>query len=197
MKKIIFLAFMALGFFSVSAQMWVGGSIGFTSTSSDSENQGYTSKSDLTRFDFTPEVGYALNDRFSLALALGYNLSHIDGSTIAPDGTKVGHDNKLHGFTIHPYVRYHFAEWQKVRFFVDGGLKYTDTSNKLNDVRTSTTSFAVTFAPGISYQLTPRLGLVTHIGSLGWERTDADSGVDNDFFLSLTNNLYFGFYVNL
>ena len=68
MKKIVMMAVMAVAALTANAQTWVGGEVGFTSSHVNGVG---TSK----EFSIKPEVGFGLNEKFDVAIALGYSYS--------------------------------------------------------------------------------------------------------------------------
>lgn len=170
---------------AASAQVWIGGNLGYNHSESSFDeklgNEGPSTTSD--NIHIAPEIGYNLNDKFALALSLGYD--HDSG--------------KSNQWSVNPYVRYHFAESGKVRFFIDGGLLYSIAH--LNGLDTDIENYGFSFNPGVSYAISNRLGLVAHVGELGYTHghTEAETGhySSNNFNFGLTNKLSLGMYFNL
>lgn len=96
MKKIFMVAALMIATVSASAQIWMGGDLGFRSA--DGQD---------SRFNIMPTVGYQINDNWDVAIRVGY--------------TKWGGAGT---FTIAPFARYTFAQLDAVSFFVDGGLDF-------------------------------------------------------------------------
>lgn len=170
---------------AASAQVWIGGNIGYNHSQIGYDLlYGNEKESTSTRnFMIAPEIGYNLNDKFAVALALGY--SNIDGA--------------INNWSVNPYVRYNFAETSRVRFFLDGGVKYT--YSHLNGTKTDVNGIGFSINPGVSFAVNKRLGLVAHLGELSYTHAHvgAETGCysNNDFVFGLTNNLSLGLYVNL
>ena len=119
MKKIMMtLAAIAVAA-TMNAQMYVGGSLAFTSSKNDTEGAKAT-----TEFSIKPEVGYNLDENLAVGLALGFT------------SEKAGDADAMTTFEIAPYARYTFAKLDKVNFFVDGEVSYAtkkDTWNKFGN----------------------------------------------------------------
>lgn len=170
---------------AASAQVWIGGSMSYnhSETGYDLIYGNMRGSTSVSNFTIAPEIGYNLNDRFSVAMALGY--THSDGSS--------------NSWYLNPYVRCHFAESGKVRFFVDGGVRYTYTH--VNGTETELNGIGFGITPGVSLALNERLGLVAHLGELSYTHAhvEAETGCysNNDFIVGLTNNISFGLYINL
>ena len=71
MKKIILTALVAVASLSANAQVWLGGSLGFNYTKQSIKGG---SDASMTTFSIAPEIGYSLNDKWDLALALNESL---------------------------------------------------------------------------------------------------------------------------
>ena len=170
---------------AASAQVWIGGNVGYNHSEAgyDVMWADVTGNTTADYLHIAPEVGYNLNDKFTVALALSYD--HNEGSS-----------NKW-GFN--PYVRYHFAESGPVRFFIDGGLIYAHSH--FNGLDTDANTFGFSFNPGVSYAINDRLGLVAHLGELGYTHSHigAPTGCfsNNNFNFGVTNSLSLGIYFNL
>lgn len=183
--KIAAIALLTVISSAASAQVWIGGSLSYnhSETGFDEKWGNEIGNTTADYFQFAPEIGYNLNDNFAVALSLVYN--HSDGSS------------NLWG--LNPYVRYHFAESGKVRFFIDGGLIYSHSH--FNGMETDIDTFGFSFNPGVSYAINERLGLVAHLGELGYTHGHVEAAVgcysNNNFNFGVTNSLSLGMYFNL
>ena len=118
MKKIILTALVAVASLSANAQVWLGGSLGFNY---DKQSVKHGGSSSNTTFSIAPEIGYSLNDKWDLALALNESLISVkDGDT-------------MNSFTINPYARYTYYTTGKVGFFVDLGFSVGTTNLAYDD----------------------------------------------------------------
>lgn len=172
MKKILMTIAAAFVAVTMSAQVYVGGSLGFTSTSF--QQDGMDSQ---THFYILPEIGYNLDENLAIGASFGYN-SWGDN------------DNY---FTINPYARYTFAKFDRVSLFVDGGIDFKTGKNG-----DKYTELGVGFKPGIAVALTDKISFVSHLGFLGFTENNPE-GDDNNwstFGLDLDNGLNFGLYFN-
>lgn len=105
MKKVLFMvAFLATSMIA-SAQIYVGGSVGFNKT----DNNG----AKTTTYTIAPEVGYTLNDSWSFGAVFEYS----------------DMDNDLDNYSVNPYARYTFYRAGAFSMFVDGTAKV----GKIND----------------------------------------------------------------
>jgi len=173
MKKMILAALVAVASLSANAQVWLGGEAGFNVSS----HKGY----DRTDFSIMPEIGYSLNDKWDLAVKVGYEYSKIDSDVADILDTDEGH------FVINPYARYTFYTTGKVGFFLDGGFSIkTDVNDE--------TAWGIGIRPGVKFAASDKITLVAHLGGLGYEKC----GDDSSFGLGVTGNalslgLYYAF----
>ena len=155
---------------TMSAQVYVGGSLGLGVTSYQAEGQ-----DSETTFSILPEIGYNLDD--NLAIGASFGINHLGEDATA--------------WVVNPYARYTFAKFDCVSLFVDGGLEFETMKDAYTD-------FGVGFKPGIAVTLTDKISFVSHLGFLGF-REENPTGDDNNvtrFGLDLDNGLEFGLYFN-
>ncbi len=123
MKKLVLvLAIVFAGVMSANAQVWVG-----------LNNIGAQIEKNHTAFSFAPEIGYGINDQWTIALGVNYEYDKMEisgtGSTLF----------------LQPYVRYSGGTiGHKFFVFVDlcGDLGLIDAKNH----------YAVTLQPGIAWK---------------------------------------------
>ena len=185
-KKIVALvALLACFTMGASAQVYVGGSLGFTSTT---QSQGGVDQ-DGTSFKILPEIGYQLDQDISIGVSIGYSHGYAAFGSLTVTDIKAAmntaasayaditeDDYKLNSFTFAPYVRYTFAHLGKVDLFCEGSVGYTNIksdgrpNNKGNATKNETKIDAVEIAirPGVAFNLTDNISLLAKLGSLGW-----------------------------
>lgn len=132
MKRTILIA-LALACCSLtSAQVYVGGNVGITS-GRDGVGIGVY---------IAPEVGYCINDSFTVGGTLSYRSSY-------------------NSFGVNPYSRWHFVSLgDVVRLFVSVNAPmrfYADTQ-----------VYGLTVRPGATVRIADRVSLIAHIGSFGY-----------------------------
>ena len=186
MKKIMMTLAAVCVAATMNAQVYVGGSLGFETTSQDGN-----SNSSLT---LMPEAGYALDDNLAVGIAFGYNETSKDVEE-GEEGHKVTVSQKNKKFVINPYLRYTFLKLDKVNVFVDGGLEYvhSDKAGAKNN------SFGIGVRPGVAVNLNDKLSFVTHFGWLGYKNSKDDhegAKAANTFGLNLSSKVSFGVYYN-
>ena len=150
MKKLFLdLAFAFLGIFTANAQVWIGGGLGAQINK------------DNTYLTVSPEIGYALNNQWQLALGAGYTL----------DNTNFGTANML---SLEPYVRYVATTiGDKFSLFFDltGDFGLIDASG-----------WAATLRPGIAWMATEHWTAAFRFGFAGYDH--GFYGFDNGFYMN-------------
>lgn len=201
MKKIFALAAAAMMALAVNAQVWVGGNFNFDSSKDKMEASGVSVDNTASNFEIAPEIGYNLNDKVAVAVALGF--THYANAEMELLGQKVaGMANK---FSINPYVRYTCCKSGNFSVFVDGGISYSTLHfNGMGAAMDNVNALGVAVRPGISYNISDKVALVAHIGKIGYDyqsttvKTDPNIDLSNSKFgVNLTNAISFGAYVNL
>ncbi len=197
MKKMILAALVAVASLSANAQVWVGGEVGFSAGKTTNNGTKFGSGAD---FNLIPEIGYTLNDKFDIAVAIG--IAHNNGNGKAYAGSQgydaygmVLDDVNRNAFTLNPYVRYKFANAGDFTFFVDGGFSYTMIHYSGNDDNAN--QWGLGFKPGIAYNISDKVSLVAHIGRLDYNFFKQGDIKNNEFNMGVSgNNLTFGAYVS-
>lgn len=175
MKKVIFVAVLAITSIVANAQVWMGGSLGLNFTTPD-----YDDAETMTTFTIAPEVGYTLNDKWDIAIAINEQFASYDGES-------------ANSISVEPYARYTFAKNGNVSFFVDGGFGVGSTEFD-NDgfYDSSRTEWYIGIRPGIKVALSEKVGLVAKLGFLGYQNVE---DAYESFGFSVNNNsLTFGMY---
>lgn len=199
MKRIILICLCAIGALTASAQVWVGGTLGASHRKTKYDDDNSTARS----FYFGPTVGYDFSRQWTIALGLEY--SQTNNKSLGTQGSTRIH---LNAMIVNPYIRYHFAECNGVRFFCQGGMSFTkswlnqkteidgqityDNGNGLNTLR-------VEFCPGISYLFNDCVNLVATLGSIGWKQDWANGEVSNfsQLYADIFNTFSIGFQIYL
>ena len=138
MKKLfLVLALAFAGIFTANAQVWVGGGLGAQIEKTH------------TSLTLAPEVGYAFNNHWQLALGAGYTFNKTDGAPTT---------NQL---SLEPYVRYVATTiGDKFSLFFDltGDFGMIDASG-----------WATTLRPGIAWMATEHWTAAFRFGFLGYD----------------------------
>ena len=190
MKKFMLTMAVALLAITMNAQnnFYVGGSIGYSSSSYD----GSATKSSLT---FLPEFGIQFNKKIGIGVELGYNATTNEVSNLTNST-----------FEFAPYFRYTAFQLGKVSVFGDGKIAYSTRNNETagSDGKTEdnkTNDWGIYVQPGIAYSLNDKFSLIAKFGNvLGYSSSKPDvSGAKATTtfqFLTLSNNVSFGFFYN-
>ena len=190
MKKVMLMVAFMVATVAASAQVYIGGGFGINSSKpAQPENANIDA---TTTISIIPEIGYKLSDKWTVGLGIGYT------HTSNPSSDQVlGYEgvDKLNGFVIAPYARYHFVKWNKVGLFIQGGLSYTsmkgtaeadDENGWESDVDGTVSTFYIGFKPGIQVDLSEKLSLVATVGNLGWSTSSYGGDVWEDYDASST-----------
>ncbi|MBQ9230539.1 MAG: porin family protein [Prevotella sp.] len=192
MKKLLFIFMCAIISANANAQIWVGGEIGLKLSSTKVGDFKMDSKNS---FEINPEIGYSFNDKWAVALRLGY--AHFDNAeTQLIDQTVIGNYNR---FRIEPFVRYTFYKAGKFSFFADGGIYYSALSKSNYDDALHTMGVGIN--PGLRFAINDKVGLTGHLGGIGYEHSWMKNNgmkLKNDTFsFNIIDDITFGVYVNL
>lgn len=166
-------ALVALMTISASAQVYLGGEVGFWRNPTDNN----------TIFKVKPELGYNLDSNWALGLAFGYEYEYV------------GHDQKCNTLSVNPYVRYTFAKFGPVNVFADGGFDFETSKWKGGD---AATIWSIGVRPGVAVNLTEKLSFVSHIGFIGYSDSNDHHAHNLDGFGAVLDGsqLTFGLYYN-
>lgn len=178
MKKIVVTLVVILMTIGANAQVYVGGSLGFGSGKGSTKD--FESDIKSTTFKILPEIGYELNENWSIGTVIGYEYSKLD-------------DSKINTFTVAPYARYSFFKSDLVRLFVDGGFGFSTAKIKDND--DALNSWNVGLKPGLAIKLSDNFCLVAKYGFLGYDCSKYGEVKAHNFGLNFdTDELNFGFH---
>ncbi len=178
MKKFLFTLAAAFVTLTASAQVYVGGEVGFWRNWADGANR--------TTFKIVPEVGYNLSEDWAIGTQIGYSYVY-------------NHGDKTNAFIVTPYARWTFAKFDAVSLFVDGGFDfYTYKTDKGRGSDDSKNAWGIGIKPGVKVDLTDKLSFVAHAGFFGYRDADGDTPFgENGFGVDVDGNaLQFGLYYN-
>lgn len=178
MKKIIVAAVAALACISIDAQLWVGGSLGFT-TDKDEANADNVRETDI---EFEPVVGYAINDQLEVGAGLELNTTKNFLNE---------KDHKYNSFGICPFVRYKFLESGKLSFHLQGNIGYYRSHYDLPEEDRTYETFEIGVSPLVKYSVTEHISLVSSFGWLGFYKAKDQY---SELELNLDSALSFGIY---
>ncbi|OZV69915.1 OmpW family outer membrane protein [Winogradskyella aurantia] len=160
--------------------VFVSGTVGFTSSSQDDSKQ--------NNLNFSPSVGYFITENIAAEFGLIVGSNKIEQGeferTISDFGAALG-------------ANYFFTPSNRFSFVIGAGLSYVNTTDKedgFEDVKINT--FAIAVAPGINYFVSSNFALRASIGALSYSSSKADfDGAEalNTFGLNLNlSDINFG-----
>lgn len=204
-KSIIALAIASVALIALPAQgagkkgadkskFYVGGSVGFTSTTMSQNGNSV----DGSSFKIMPSIGYDLKKDISVGVQLGFltgtasfgSFDNVDYLGLA--SSLVGALGDLYiddvsGFRFAPYVRYTLIGGKTFNVFVDGVLAFESikgSADQDNDPSTDDGSkasiFELVVRPGVSLNINKNFKFVTHFGTLGYQSVSLSDYVDNN-----------------
>jgi len=157
---------------------------------------GFAMTKDASVWGIAPEIGYNINNDWSVGLGLGVT------------GIKFGKDAKTAmSFGVNPYVRWFAWRNNNFAFYAQGDVQYAafnvkDGSMDPNTFEPATlksSSFSVAIKPGIAYTFNEHFSMTATVGALGYTQTSANSFDDSKnvsekgvFGLNINGGLQFG-----
>ena len=189
------IAAMMVAAVSANAQVWIGGEVGFNTSTNTVKVNGVSTDETTNNFTIAPEIGYNLSDKWAVAVKVAFAHSGNNAQVAALVANWGINNATTNAFAINPYARYTFVKFEKVNLFVDGGVGYTHT--KAGDAKNN--QFAIGLMPGVAVNLNEKLSFVAHVGFLGYEneKVKGDDKSTNTFGFDLNGNaLSFGVYYN-
>lgn len=217
MKKVLFLlaaaAMMLVTGQNAKAQLYAGGSFGYSTTTLSNTNGASVSGSS---YKLLPEAGYKLNDKMAVGGSIGLIRGYAALGSFDPGDLKgflnmamgaasdySNLDRHVSCIRIAPYFRYILFNTRHIDLFVDAGLALGLVSISQKDDDTGlwqsipgVTAFEIAARPGFAYNLDKNIAIVGHLGSLGFQSLSQKDtnikatrlGLDMD-----TNNILIGF----
>lgn len=170
--------------------VYVGGSVGFTSTTYSTPGG---ASEDGSSFKLIFDLGYDLNKANSAGVQIGVftglasfgsldvvNLSSIVW-TAAGAAMDLGTDDTF-GFRLAPYIRHNLISNKTFDFFVEGVLGFDSLKSTTTDVdsgaktTTKATLFELIARPGIAIKLSNDFKLTTRLGAAGYQTLSSKMG---------------------
>lgn len=178
MKKFLFTLAAVFVTLTASAQVYVGGEVGFWRNWADGANE--------TTFKVLPEVGYNLSEDWAIGTQIGYQYNYEKGV-------------KVNAFVVTPYARWTFAKFDAVSLFLDGGFEFGTYKASGDGVKDdSHNAWGIGIKPGVKVDLTDKLSFIAHAGFFGYrDADDLEIFGKNGFGVDVDGNaLQFGLYYN-
>lgn len=218
-KKVILLVALLACMTTASAQMYIGGSLGFSTSKVDNGNTDQSGSS----FKLLPDIGYQVDDNMSVGVQIGYshgmcsfgslNVTDVKsalGSMVSTMADINDEDMKLNGFSISPYIRYNMVNYGAASLFIEGyvgydnistdGLSLSSSSSNQKVDKMTFNAFELGLRPGVSLKIGSKLEAICKLGAVGFisaKEKESDLkitrfGVDVDSY-----NLLLGFNFHL
>ena len=172
MKKILMTIAAAFVATAMSAQMYVGGTIGYD------KNTSKTTTLETTQNDFTinPEFGFALDDKLGVGIELSYVSSTTEEKWIGVGSDPVATRLKPNSttFSLRPYARYQMFQVGKFNLFVDGGVDFAiskrkevgiDAAGKVYDNKAGL-DLGLFLQPGIAFNVNDKWSIVAKLRNM-------------------------------
>jgi len=202
------------------SKVYVGGTVGFTSTSVSNPDGTSTSGSSLK---LVADLGYDLDKVNSVGVQVGFltgiasmgafdfvNYSELGKAALGTYADQGLDDTS--GFIVAPYVRHTLLSNKLFDIFVDGVLGFgslktsvetTDVDGNVSENGNKATLFQLVARPGVAFKVSKELKVVTRIGSVGYQsistsqfagNASADGPKTSHFGIDAgTGSLLFGF----
>jgi len=202
MKKVLLVIGLAFAVMTASAQLYVGGALGFALDGADKDKDGKKNGISNSIFGILPEVGYSLNEKIDVGITLGLVLNN--GTSWEND--KKQFSTKSTGFGAEPYIRYSFVEFGKFAllgkaafgFGVSSSNLFDQDDKKVDHTQSGETNISFAVSPVVVYNLSDNICLFTNLNFAGLDFTStiykADgekTGSKSDFGIGIdTNNAF-------
>lgn len=192
MKKLYALLFLALPFVADAqfskGNVFLGGTLSAMLQNSDTNTSTSSTTYTNNSFGISPSIGFFLNEKIALGAAINYSTSLQKGVFNQSTGSLTQVQTNSVG--INPYVRLYQPITSSIYFGLQGGISFTRGNSMLTNFGTTTTtpnySVGVNFKPIFIFFPSPKWGVETGIGSLGYTymRNLPDTGSTSTFGLS-------------
>lgn len=160
MKKILMTIAAAFAAVSMNAQMYVGGSLGFN-TSSDKTDQ--TKEITRNSFSIAPEFGMALDETMGVGILVNFGTSTNKTEYVGTAAGTPSVESTVTAINLKPYLRYQFLKYGKANVFVDGGVNFGVESQK--DMKAAM-DFGLFVTPGIAYNINETWSIVAKLNDV-------------------------------
>ena len=171
MKKLLLLAVLVLSSITASAQIWVGGNLGFGIHTSKWQDQ--PSSTGASVF-IAPEIGYNITNNVAIAAEIIVDYGRAKGTNTTE-------------FLVGPYVRYTFTNNSRINFFGEFAMHYIN--RKVGD---SMGGFNMQLRPGMSVNLVKNFDLIGKFNLLEFSHFSQNGVGYNEFGFAITGLLSIG-----
>ena len=156
MKKIMMtLAAVAMAA-TMNAQTYIGGGIGFN----NSKNPHGNTETTETGFRIAPEVGYNLDEKWAVGIALDFG---YEKDKTEDKASNISSETKTTTFKVKPYARYQALQWGKANIFVDGGVNFG--ISKPEDYKAGL-DLGLFITPGVAFNVSDKWSIVAKLNDM-------------------------------
>lgn len=159
MKKFLMTIAAAFAAVSMNAQVYVGGSLGFSNNKSNTA----TTETTVTGITVAPEIGMALDDKMGVGIAIGFGSNKNKTEYVGTAAGTPSVETTVTTFALKPYLRYQVFQVSKFNVFVDGGIDFAIQSQK--DMKAGM-DLGVFVTPGIAYNVTDKWSIVGKLDNM-------------------------------
>lgn len=178
MKKLLVLVVAALFAVSASAQLYVGGSLGFSMESVKNDNGDKLGT--VTAFSLFPEIGYSLNEKIDVGMSFGFGMV-----SSKPEGMDA---IKSNAWEVAPYLRYSLVEFGKFKVMAKASL-YAEGYKDDLITQKEATAFGLRVIPVLGYGLSDNFVLLANLNCFGLGvRSEKIKAGDSSFGFGLSGN---------
>ncbi|MGY6648892.1 outer membrane beta-barrel protein [Wenyingzhuangia sp. IMCC45574] len=157
--------------FISSGSKLIAGSIAYANNKTKSEVEDSTTHTTNLNLNY----GYALQDNLVIGLNTIYSITRIDGGRSDFFGNQ--EDTRLDIYNISFYLRRYYKITNRLLFNVEGQAGIL--KGKIEDFNIpseiKTNGYNLTLEPGITFQLTPRFGLIASFGNISFVHMEFSS----------------------
>lgn len=161
MKKNLFLLIVVLLTTTSNAQLWIGGSVGFSHENSVDKANHNEVEETSNSISLSPMLGKDLNDK----LSIGGEVDFIYASLKGPDAFSSKESKEsTSAFGFAPFARYSFVEFGKFRLVGEASLpvvfaSFKERSGSVIVGGSKSTTIGLSFEPLLTYSLNDRVSL--------------------------------------
>lgn len=214
MKKLFLTLALAIFAVAASAQITIGGNLGFnTDKQTGSSQYGTTVSNDdpytISTYEITPKIGYWFNDKMQLGIALGYTGGL--GKRVDADNSNNWYKITASRISLQPYFRYNAAHFNNLTFFVEASLPISimpasKTVVNMGSIVNETvdnekeSSFGLNVVPGFNYSLNSKMSIDLYLNVAQFffkhttTTTDNTVGTTTDIDTEIHNSFGLGVY---
>ncbi|WP_428742200.1 outer membrane beta-barrel protein [Tenacibaculum sp.] len=164
---------------------YISGNLSINQNNYEAEDSNNDSES--FGFNFSPKIGYTINDNLIIGLGVGYGYSKNKSTIMTGKGNS---------YQVFPYIKKHFPLGKKLTISLQGEFRYSYSDFSNNDTPTpykrESNEYFIGIRPGITYFLNKNIALEANIGGLGYSKTNHEDNIN----LSNRDTSSFNFNIN-